>query len=183
MRLGKMPVPALPDKPEQLLADEPVPERDTVYAAVIRSDEMLSGLLLGAAVLTVACEVALILSGTVDGAILAGLVAMAFVFRSRLFPSGRHRIPMLAAGLTGMTLLTLGVSLAMPSVFRLYAVVGALVAIGGLVVSAGLTYSRRPPSPYLGRTADWLDVLLVVAVVPVACAVLDLYGFARGLGG
>ncbi|MGH3745925.1 MAG: type VII secretion integral membrane protein EccD, partial [Micromonosporaceae bacterium] len=46
-----------------------------------------------------------------------------------------------------------------------------------------LTYSKRPPSPYFGRFADIFDVLLVVAVVPVACAVLDLYSYARGLGG
>src|SRR5690606_7641173 len=71
MRLGKMPVPALPDKPEDLVKDEPLPDRDAVYAAVVRSDEMLSGLLIGAAVTTVACELALILSGTIDGPILA----------------------------------------------------------------------------------------------------------------
>ncbi|MGH3715508.1 MAG: type VII secretion integral membrane protein EccD [Micromonosporaceae bacterium] len=183
MRLGKMPVPALPDKPEDLIADEPVPERDTVYAAVVRSDEMLSGLLLGAAVISVACQIVLIRSMTVDGAILAGLVALAFVLRARLFPSGRHRIPMLVSGLIGLSLLTLGLAEAIPSEYRLYAMVAGLVALGGLVVSAGLTYSRRPPSPYLGRFADWLDVLLVVAVVPVACAVMDLYSWARGLGG
>ena len=114
---------------------------------------------------------------------MAGLVASALVFRSRLFPSGRHRIPMLVAGLTGLSLLTFGVSLLLNPAYRIYAVLAALSLIGGLVISAGLTYSRRPPSPYLGRLADWLDVVLVVAVVPVACAVLDLYGWARGLGG
>ncbi|MGH3738360.1 MAG: type VII secretion integral membrane protein EccD, partial [Micromonosporaceae bacterium] len=183
MRLGKMPVPALPDKPEDLIADEPLPGRDSVYAAVVRSDEMLSGLLLGAAILSVACQAVLIRSATVDGAILAGLVAFAFVLRARLFPSGRHRIPMLVAGLAGISLLIVGVAASLPQTYRLYAMVAALVAVAGLVVSAGLTYSRRPPSPYLGRFADWFDILLVVAVVPVACAVMDLYGWARAIGG
>lgn len=183
MRLGKMPVPALPQKPEELLADDPLPERESVYAAVVRSDEMLSGLLLGSAIVTVACQIVLILSGTIDGPILAGLVAFAFVLRARLFPSGRHRVPMLVAGLLGLSLLTIGVATALPVEYRLFAMVSALVAVGGLVISAGLTYSRRPPSPYFGRFADWFDVLLVVAVVPVACAVLDLYAYARGLGG
>ncbi|MGH3729315.1 MAG: type VII secretion integral membrane protein EccD [Micromonosporaceae bacterium] len=183
MRLGKMPVPALPDKPEDLIKDEPVPERDTVYAAVVRSDEMLSGLLLGGGVITVACSLVLIPSGTIDGPILAGLVSLALVFRSRLFPSGRHRIPMLVAGLTTLSLLIFGVAMVLEPEYRLYGVLGTMVAIGGLVVSAGLTYSRRPPSPYLGRYADWLDILLVVAVVPVACAVLDLYAYVRGVFG
>ncbi|MQA26434.1 MAG: type VII secretion integral membrane protein EccD [Micromonosporaceae bacterium] len=183
MRLGKMPVPALPQKPEELLADEPLPERESVYNAVVRSDEMLSGLLLGGAIATVACQVVLIMSGTTDGPILAGLVAFAFVLRARLFPSGRHRVPMLVAGLTGLTMLAIVVGDQVALEYRLFAMVSAFVAVGGLVVSAGLTYSRRPPSPYFGRFADWFDVLLVVAVVPVACAVLDLYSYARGLGG
>ena len=45
-------------------------------------------------------------------------------------------------------------------------------------VAAGATWTRRPPSPYLGRAADLLDTLAVVAVIPVACAVLGLYGMA-----
>jgi hypothetical protein len=44
-----------------------------------------------------------------------------------------------------------------------------------VTVAAGATYSRRPPSPYLGRAADLLDTLVVVSVIPVACAVVGLY--------
>ena len=183
MRLGKMPVPALPQKPEELLADEPVPERESVYNAVVRSDEMLSGLLLGGSLVAVVCALVLVLSPTFDGPLLAGIVALALVLRSRLFPSGRHRIPMLVAGLLVLSLLIIGVAASLAPTYQLFATVGGLVAIGGLVVSAGLTYSRRPPSPYFGRIADIFDVLLVVAVVPVACAVLDLYSWARGVAG
>ncbi|MGH3647894.1 MAG: type VII secretion integral membrane protein EccD [Micromonosporaceae bacterium] len=183
MRLGKMPVPALPQKPEELIADEPVPERESVYAAVVRSDELLSGLLLGGAIVVTFCNVVLVLSPTIDGPLLAGVVSLALVLRARLFPSGRHRIPMLVAGLLGLSLLTIGIGSVVSPAYQLFAMVSGLVGVGGLVVSAGLTYSRRPPSPYLGRTADILDVLLVVAVVPIACAVLDLYSWARGLNG
>ena len=48
---------------------------------------------------------------------------------------------------------------------------------------AGTSYARRPVSPYVGRVADLTDTALVVAVVPIACAVLDLYDRARGLLG
>jgi len=49
-----------------------------------------------------------------------------------------------------------------------------------IVAVAGARYAERPPSPYLGRAADVLDVLCVVSVLPIACAVLGLYGAARG---
>jgi hypothetical protein len=46
-------------------------------------------------------------------------------------------------------------------------------------VAAGATYSGRAPSPYLGRAADMLDTLIVISVIPVACAVIGLYAAAR----
>jgi hypothetical protein len=52
--------------------------------------------------------------------------------------------------------------------------VGLLLALA--TVAAGATYSRKPPSPYLARAADLLDTLVVVSVIPVACAVVGLYG-------
>ncbi|MFD0823123.1 type VII secretion integral membrane protein EccD, partial [Micromonospora zhanjiangensis] len=61
------------------------------------------------------------------------------------------------------------------------AVVGSVAGL--LVALAGATWSRRAPTPYLGRAADVLDALLVVSVVPVACVVLDLYARARDMVG
>jgi len=45
-----------------------------------------------------------------------------------------------------------------------------------VVAAAGLVYSRKAASPYPGRIADILDVILVLMVVPVGVAVLGLYG-------
>ncbi|MBQ1015379.1 type VII secretion integral membrane protein EccD, partial [Micromonospora sp. M51] len=58
---------------------------------------------------------------------------------------------------------------------------GAAPAV--VAVASGTGYARRPVSPYVGRVADLTDTALVVAVVPIACAVLDLYDRARGLLG
>ncbi len=48
---------------------------------------------------------------------------------------------------------------------------------------AGTARRRREPSPYLGRLADIVDVVAVLALAPVACAVLDLYTWVRALAG
>ncbi|HEV2088709.1 MAG TPA: type VII secretion integral membrane protein EccD [Cryptosporangiaceae bacterium] len=182
IRLGKLPMPTLPATAEDLLADPPMPPRARVYGAVMRTDELLTGLLLGAAVVMAIGQAVLVASGDTTAIVLVVLVAMATLLRARLFPTARHRVPLLAAGLAGLTALALA-SLAFSAAFRLGAMVPILTAVGGLVVAAGLTYSRKQPSPYLGRYADWLDVLLVVAVVPVMCGVVGLYGFVRGLSG
>jgi len=55
-----------------------------------------------------------------------------------------------------------------------------VVVVGALAVVAGL---KPGVGPRLGRYAELLEIVVVLAVVPVLCAVLGLYGYLRGLGG
>ena len=182
IRLGKLPVPALPTTAEELLADAPVVPRPRVQARVRRSDELLTGMLLGGA-LVVSVAVFVLASGDRRSAlVLVVLVAAASLLRARVFPAVRHRVPLLAAGLVGATVLALE-SLEWDPELRLAVVVPALVVVAGLVLAAARAYRDRPPGPYLGRVGDVLDVLVVVAVVPVTCVVIGLYGYVRGLYG
>ncbi|TDB77776.1 type VII secretion integral membrane protein EccD [Micromonospora sp. KC721] len=185
IRLGKMPLPPIslpagptggPDGVRDL------PDRARVHAAVARTEEMLTGMLLGHAVLTVGAGYVLGVAGGGAGRLLVAVTSAVLLLRSRLFVAVRHRVPPVLAGLAGATVL--GVLLAARAGHA-----GLLaLAVGGLLVAltavaAGTTYARRPVSPYVGRVADLTDTALVVAVVPVACAVLDLYDAARGLLG
>jgi type VII secretion integral membrane protein EccD len=182
IRMGKLPMPALPASAEELVRAEPMPPRSKVYASVVRSDELLTGMLIGAALVSAVGQVLLIRSGSVAGAVLVGVVAAASLLRARSFPTVRLRTPLLVTGLVGLTALVLGPTFD-STVVRLTVVVPALALAAAFTAAAGLAYSRRAPSPYLGRIADILDVLLVIAVVPVACGVLGLYGYARGIAG
>lgn len=195
IRFGKVPVPAItlpaaaegtggfagpqPGPPD---AARQRPDRGQVFAAVARSEELLTGMLVGQAVLATVATVLLVTSGGFSGRLLAGVCAAALLLRARLFVTLRQRVPLVAAGLAGFGIL--GVVLPGPTT------PGALLGlvVGGLLlalvtVAAGSTYSRRPPTPYLARAADLLDTLMVVSVVPVVCAVLGLYARARGLLG
>ncbi|MGN9767600.1 type VII secretion integral membrane protein EccD [Micromonospora sp. SD12] len=185
IRLGKVPLP-----PITLPTGEPggadrardLPDRDRVYAAVARTEEMLTGMLLGHAVLAVAAAVVLGLSGGTAGRLLVAVAAAVLLLRSRLFVSLRHRVPTVAAGLAGYAVLGAVLVDGSGPTGRLALVVGGLT-LALVAVAAGTTYARRPVSPYVGRLADLTDTALVVSVVPVACAVLDLYERARGLLG
>ena len=86
IRLGKLPMPVLPTSAEDMLKDEPTPPRAAVYAAVIRSDELLTGMLLGAALVSVVGE--LVLSGppTPTASVLVALVAGASLLRGTALP-------------------------------------------------------------------------------------------------
>jgi type VII secretion integral membrane protein EccD len=183
VRLGKLPLPVVTAVPE-LLAAERRPDRATMLAAVVRADEILAGSLFGIAVATAGCVALLARDGGTAGVVLGGVAAGALLLRSRLFPSLAARLPLLVSGLVGLTVVAWIGLTGLGGPARL---VGAAVAVVMVLVLLGTTataHRRRPGgSPYLGRMADILDVATVVALAPVACAVLNLYGWVRGLAG
>ncbi|MFG1675670.1 type VII secretion integral membrane protein EccD [Micromonospora sp. NPDC049282] len=178
IRVGKLPLPPLTLPTPAGTRD--LPDRGRVHAAVARAEEALTGMLLGHAVLTVGTVVVLVATGGTAGRLLVAVGCAVLLLRSRLFVAVRHRVPAVAAGLAGYALLGAVLAERAGPGGRLALTVGGL-ALALVAVTAGATYARRPLSPYLGRLADLTDTALVVAVVPVACAVLDLYDRARGL--
>jgi hypothetical protein len=150
-----------------------------VYGAVVRADDLLTGMLTATAIVLGVCEILLVRDGTRAATILAVLVAAACLIRSRLYPIVKQRLTWLSAGASGVTALVIeGISadratLVVPLVL--------LLAAGAIVI--GLRYSARPPNPYLSRAAEILELLVMLTLVPVVSGVLGLYGLLRGWGG
>jgi type VII secretion integral membrane protein EccD len=194
IRFGKVPMPpvTLPtgvDATEGFTGAAPVgsldaarerPDRAKVFAAVARTEELLTGMLLGHAVLAAGAFLVLATADGLSARILIAISAAALLLRSRLFVTLRQRVPLVSAGLAGVAALGLNLVWQADSTVRLgVSLVGLLLALVTMV--AGATYSRRPPSPYLARAADLLDTLVVVSVIPVACAVVGLYHAVGGI--
>ncbi|GIF11755.1 type VII secretion integral membrane protein EccD [Actinoplanes teichomyceticus] len=178
--LGRLPFPQLPGRAEEILKDEPMPRRADVFAAVVRADEVLTGLLLAAAFSSVVAILHLGWTGPDTSAtLLIAAAVTALLLRARLLATPRQRGPLLVAGVAGSAVLGVGAVLA-GAVPGLLVLAGAVLA-GAVALSAAVVYSRRPPSPYLGRAADLLDVLAVLALIPLACAVTGVFDDIRGL--
>ncbi|MEV0721258.1 type VII secretion integral membrane protein EccD [Micromonospora purpureochromogenes] len=185
IRLGKMPLPpiTLPTGP----TGDPdgvrdLPDRARVHAAVARTEEMLTGMLIGHGALALAAALVLGVTGGLAERLLVAVVSAVLLLRSRLFVAVRHRVPPVLAGLAGFAVLGVVLAAGAGDAGVLALTVGGLL-VALTAVAAGTTYARRPVSPYVGRVADLTDTALVVSVVPVACAVLGLYDAARGLLG
>lgn len=183
VRLGRLPLPVVTAAPD-LIAAEPRPPRPAVLAAVVRADEILAGALLGISLLALGCVALLAATTGFAGPLLGGLAAAALLLRARLFPSVAARLPLLASGLLGLALTAAAWSAASGAATRLVGVALAVAAVVALLATAaGAPRGRGTGSPYLGRLGDILDITTVVALAPVACAVLNLYQWVRGLAG
>ncbi|WP_409180055.1 type VII secretion integral membrane protein EccD [Amycolatopsis sp. VS8301801F10] len=181
LRLGKVPMPVLPRSTADLVRDDPQPPVDRVHAAVARADGLLTGMLAGAAAVAACCEVLLVRDGSAASVTMVAVVAAGFLVRARLYPTLRQRIPLLAAGMAGAAALAAGPGAG--TGLPLVSAGAILLVVAALVAGAGLLFSTRVPNPYLGRFAEYSEILLVCSLVPVACWVLGLYGYVRGLGG
>ncbi|WP_158716317.1 type VII secretion integral membrane protein EccD [Blastococcus sp. Marseille-P5729] len=181
VRVGKLPMPSLPTSTEDLLSDPPQPPITRVRSTVRRADEVLTGLLLATMVVGLAGMWIISSRASLWATILLLLVSAVFLLRARLLRSVRHRLPILITGLAGLGFLA--VRLVLSSEERSLALPSLLVLMGACLVGIGITYARARPSPLLGRAADIIEVILVLAVVPVVCVVIGLVAYLRGIYG
>lgn len=180
--LGRIPMPALPARAEDILTDAPRPPRADVFTAVARGTELLTGLLLATAVVST-CAIALLSTVEDSTPALALCVAacVALLLRARLFAAPQQRLPLLVAGLVGVIWLGIDASSKAPAGTGPLAALGVLIVVAVIVLAAGLRFGSSPPSPYLGRAADILDVVAIMALIPLACWVLGVFGAVQDL--
>jgi type VII secretion integral membrane protein EccD len=182
VRLGRLPIPMFSADPATV-AKEPRPSSVQLRAAVVRADQILAGGLAGLAVAGLLCVGILATEPGVAGPLLGTLASIAMLLRSRLFPGVAARLPLVTSGALGLAMTA---AIRLPTAVaaaRVAAIFGAAAAVIGLLAVA-ITGSRRSPgasSPYLSRLADMIDVAAVVALAPLACGVLGLYGVVGGL--
>ncbi|GIJ62636.1 type VII secretion integral membrane protein EccD [Virgisporangium aurantiacum] len=179
--LGRIPMPELPERAEEMLEDRPTPRRSAVFAAASRAHQLLNGLLLAASVATLICTLIVLAEPSRWGVLLAIVATTAILLRARLFPTPRQRLPMLVSGIATAGVLAWAYVDDESPTSRMISWMVITGVIAGFVLAAGLVFSRRSPSPRLGRISDILDVMAIMALLPLACGVVGLYQYLQGI--
>lgn len=181
IRLGRLPLPTLPQRSADLFTEEPLPPPPEVFRAAARTDEILSGLLSGLAVVSTVCAAVLAAVGGLTHQLMLGAVALALLLRARLFLVPRQRIPLLVGGVAAAALLAAVQAVRAEDNGALVLVLLGVVVVAIGVAAAGLIYSRRPPSPYLGRAGDILDVVAILALIPLTGLIAGFFAYVQSL--
>ena len=182
LRLGRVPTPTLPRTTADLVRDDPQPPRAQVYGAVRRADALLTGMLAASALAIAISSIFLVRERTWITVAYVGLLVIGVLLRSRSYPIVKQRVMLFGAATVAVAALAVG-RLLVGGPDPISVGVPVLLLTAALVLLCGLRYSRTLPSPYFGRYAELLEVAVVLAVVPIACWVLGLYGLVRGWGG
>jgi type VII secretion integral membrane protein EccD len=160
-----------------------------------RGHEVLVGLVGGCAATVVGACAVLGFSDTMFGELLALAIGISTMLRARLFRYTAQVFSLTIAGLAGLGLLILGLSLHTPLFIAKQLMQGsagasvdlrtiwlsASVALGAALLTAiALIVPRLGVSPFWGRILDMVDGLMLISLVPLALAVLDIYALVRG---
>lgn len=183
LRLARLPLPAVPADAQDISDDmSAVPGPGTGDRAEA-AEQYLTGLVGACSVVTAASLVLLTMTGRTDARILGTIIAAALLLRARVHWDRTQRLFLLGAGLVGVLAVLISVLDAAGSSNRLLAVLALLIVSGAVSIAIALLVPGRPISPYGARVVDIIEVLLLVSVIPVACAVVGLYSRLRGWAG
>ncbi|GAA4851469.1 hypothetical protein GCM10023201_50290 [Actinomycetospora corticicola] len=113
------------------------------------------------------------------GAVLGVLLVVLVALRSRSYANAVPAVVLLLGALTGAATIGVGaVAAAAPGAARLGIGLAAAV-VGAAVVLLGAIGPRRRAAPGLRRAVDLAEGVAIAAVVPLACAVADLFAVVR----
>jgi type VII secretion integral membrane protein EccD len=177
LRTARLPRSPLPRSAEDLAVVPGQLDLRRTTAQVGQARRLLSGLLAGTQASTTAGALVLAADGLGWSRLLAGVLAVLGLLRGRLF---RERAQVATAAVAAIVTLVAGTAIMVVRYggddARLLGVIApVLVGIALFAAVVGGLTGRRPPTPRIARLMDVLETMLMLAVVPLALAVWDVY--------
>jgi type VII secretion integral membrane protein EccD len=140
----------------------------------VKAHHMLTGLVFGSA--GAATLGSVLVASEPKGAVLAAVVGLVLVLRTRTHIDPRRRIALVVGGAAAIAVSCASVVVSTPGQANWVCVASTAVGVSVLVGGFGAT-----ANPVARRAVEVLEYLALAAVVPLACWAGGLYGLIRGL--
>ncbi|MFG1696173.1 type VII secretion integral membrane protein EccD [Nonomuraea sp. NPDC049309] len=180
-RLAGMPLPALPTTAEELRRETGDLDGELVIDKTVVADRFCAGLLGTVSLVVLGAQALLTLEGTWAALVMSAALSLSLLMRARVFEGRGQRAWLLPAALAGVALPLAAAALTATGSLLLYAIVPGVVVLALGVTGTTLWLAGSRPSPFWGRVGDIFDILLMIALIPLALAVMNLYETIRGL--
>jgi type VII secretion integral membrane protein EccD len=175
-RMAGLPIPSLPSEREETV------DGQGVLARSRRADDLLAAMVTALAVV-VAVGAAIVSGAGWRGLLLGAALGLLLTARARWYLGFRLRLPLLAGGAFALTAVLVNLFRTVGPVVRLTGVLLVVVALAGIHLGFAMANGRRPNSPWWGRAVDIVEIVLVLAIIPLAIWVSGLYGWIRSIRG
>jgi type VII secretion integral membrane protein EccD len=177
--LAGLSLPVLPATAAGIQRDEAPLSRPQLWEAASSVDRLMAAFLAAAGLLAVGCA-ALTARGHGVAPLLAADLGLALLLRARSFARTPLRLLTRAAGVLAVAV-TAWLRATASGSWQALAIAAAGLVLG-IVLTAAAPRADRDRPPYAARAADVLEYLVVGALIPLALAVVGVFGWARGIG-
>lgn len=182
-RLARLPLPPVPTSADDLRRDTTLVDGKAVLRRTALADRFATGLVAAVSLVAMAATLFLAGSGRWSGPVTAAAISISLLLRARIFRGRDQRVWLLAAGLFGLGALDIGLAIRGEQIATLAGALLPLLVIAGVVIGMAMWLPEHRPTPFWGRAGDIIDIVVIVALIPLALAALDLYSTIRGLKG
>lgn len=179
-KLSRLPLPAIPQDAADLRRDTATVNSHQILGQAVRADQFLTGLVGGVSI-AIAGAAVLISDAGVSERILAIVLGVICLLRARLFSGRGQRVLLLVSGAIALLAVLVSAALDAHGNVRILAFAVPAVTLAVVLFALAVTLPGRRYAPPVSRAADVLESLLVLSVIPLALAVMGVYGAARGL--
>ncbi|MFF5212393.1 type VII secretion integral membrane protein EccD [Streptosporangium sp. NPDC000396] len=181
-RLARLPMPTMPTSAEELRNDNQQVDGESIGERTIHAQRYATGLVAGTGMVALVAQLYLVMNGGWVAVATTLALSLTLIMRVRVFHGFGQRLWLMISGVAGILALVISQVAGAGGVVALVAVMGLLCA-ATISASMGLWLPSGKPSPFWGRAGDILEILLIVALFPLALGVLDVYSWVRGLAG
>jgi type VII secretion integral membrane protein EccD len=178
-RIGRLMLPPVPRDADELRRDTLTVQGSDVLARTAAADRVVTGMVSGIGLVGGAAAVALALGHGWLPRLTCAVLGCALLLRSRVFHGRAQRLWLQAPGYGGLVLLAVAAGHGKMIAITLV----PLAAGAAILVVAGTWLAGHRPSPFWGRAAEIVDMVLVIALVPLALGVAGVFTDIRGLSG
>ncbi|MEO9140089.1 MAG: type VII secretion integral membrane protein EccD [Jatrophihabitans sp.] len=179
VRLARLPLPVIPTAASDVRSADDVDIGDVTARARL-ADELLNGSYIACATVVVFSAAVVALHASVMSLLLAAVAVSAMLLRVRTITGVVPRAAILSVTLLGI-LLGGAVAITGGYFFASTAFIGGALAVTVVAVLISVVAPRVRVSPVTLRLVDFLESLLLVAILPLAVGVMNLYATMRHL--
>ena len=179
IQLARLPLPNVPCSAEDLKEDQGFPDYRSIERRAGLAHEYMTGMIIGCGVAAAISAIITAGKGDVWAISMSIAATLVLLLRARTYANGSQAIALLATGMLSAAGILIGWLVGSTTTDRLLWVFGALILLGAVALVLGVIFPEQRFSPPLRRTVEIIEAICIAVLLPLALAVMNLYGTLR----
>ena len=179
IQLARLPLPNVPGSAEDLKEDSGFPDYRSIERRAGLAHEYMTGMIIGLGTAAAISSIITASKSDVWAISMAIAATLVLLLRARTYANGSQAIALLATGMLSAAGIMVGWLMGASTFDRLLWVFGALVLIAAASLVFGVIFPEQRFSPPLRRTVEIIEAICIAVLLPLALAVMNLYGALR----